>query len=65
MRSQPKQKKQTMSKYDKRKRLQRSNPKHKKTTSAKVLLTGAMQTIVHKKAPENLSTRPHISRYLL
>ena len=65
MRSQPKQKKQTMSQYDKRKQLQRPNPTRKKTTSAKVLLTGAMQTVVHKKSPENLSTRPHLSRYLL
>ncbi len=45
-RPQPKQKKQKKSRHDKRKRLQRRNPQRKKTTNAKVLLTGAIQTAV-------------------
>jgi hypothetical protein len=43
-RPQPKHKKQSKSQHDKRKRLQRPNPNRKKTTNAKVPLTGAMQT---------------------
>ena len=45
-RPQPKHKKQKKSQHDKRKRLERPNPKRKKTTDAKVPLTGAMQTAV-------------------
>lgn len=45
-RPQPKHKKQKKSQHDKRKRLQCPNPQRKKTTSAKVPLTGTMQTAV-------------------
>jgi hypothetical protein len=45
-RPQPKHKKQNKSRHDKRKRLQRPNPQRKRTTNAKVPLTGAMQTAV-------------------
>jgi hypothetical protein len=45
-RPQPKHKKQQKSQHDKRRRLQRPNPQRKKTTQAKVPLTGAMQTAV-------------------
>ena len=45
-RPQPQHKKQKTSQRDKRERLQRPNPKRKKTTNAKVPLTGAMQTAV-------------------
>lgn len=45
-RPQPKHKKQKKSQHDKRERLQRRNPQRKKTTHAKVPLTGAMQTAV-------------------
>ncbi len=45
-RRQPQHKKQKKSQHDKRKRLGRPNPKRKKTASAKVPLTGAMQTVV-------------------
>jgi hypothetical protein len=45
-RPQPKHKKQQKSRHDKRKRLQCPNPRRKKTTKAKVPLSGAMQTAV-------------------
>ena len=45
-RPQPKHKKKSKSRNDKRKRLERRNPKRKKTTNAKVPLTGAIQTAV-------------------
>jgi len=45
-RPQPKHKKQRKSQHDKRKRLQRRNPNRRKTTSAKVPLTCAMQGAV-------------------
>jgi hypothetical protein len=45
-RPQPKHKKQKKSRHDKRERLQRRNPDRKKTSNAKVPLTGAMQTAV-------------------
>lgn len=45
-RPQPKHKKQKKSQHDKRKRLQTPNPDRKKTTRAKVPLTGVMQTAV-------------------
>lgn len=45
-RPQPKHKKQKKSQHDKRKRLQRRNAQRRKTTGAKVPLTGAMQTAV-------------------
>ena len=45
-RPQPKHKKQKKSQHDKRKRLQTRNPDRKKTTNAKVPLTGVMQTAV-------------------
>jgi hypothetical protein len=45
-RPQPKHKKQKKSRHDKRERLQRANPDRKKTSKAKVPLTGAMQTAV-------------------
>ena len=45
-RPQPKHKKQKKSQHDKRKRLQRRNPKRKKTTHARVPLTGTIQTAV-------------------
>ena len=45
-RPQAKHKKQKKSQHDKRKRLQSRNPKRKRTTKAKVPLTGAMQTAV-------------------
>ncbi len=45
-RPQPKHKKQKKSQHDKRKRLQQPNPERKKTTKAKVPLTGAMRTAV-------------------
>lgn len=45
-RPQPKHKKSRNSQHDKRKRLERRNPDRKKTTKAKVPLTGAMQTAV-------------------
>jgi len=45
-RPQPKHKKQKKSQHDKRERLKRRNPQRKKTTHAKVPLTGAMQTSV-------------------
>ena len=45
-RPQPKHKRQRKSQHDKRERLQRPNPERKKTTKAKVPLTGAMQTAV-------------------
>ena len=45
-RPQPKHKKKSTSRHDKRKRLHRPNPKRKKTTNAKIPLTGAMRTAV-------------------
>jgi len=45
-RPQPKHKKNNKSQHDKRKRLERRNPKRKKTTHARVPLTGAIQTAV-------------------
>ena len=45
-RPQPKHKKKSKSQHDKRKRLRRPNPKRKKTTNAKIPLTGAMLTAV-------------------
>ena len=45
-RPQPKHKKKSKSRHDKCKRLQRPNPNRKKTTNAKVPLTGAMRTAV-------------------
>ena len=45
-RPQAKHKKHQQSQHDKRKRLQRRNPKRKRTTTAKVPLSGAMQTVV-------------------
>ena len=45
-RPQPKHKKHKKSQHDKRKRLQRRNPDRKRTTQAKVPLTGAMRTAV-------------------
>ena len=45
-RPQPQHKKQTKSRHDKRKRLQRPNPARQKTTRAKVPLAGAMQKAV-------------------
>jgi len=45
-RPQPKHKKQKKSQHDKRKRLQTPNPNRKKTTCARVPLTGAIQTAV-------------------
>ena len=45
-RPQPKHKKQVKSRHDKRNRLERRNPKRKKTTKAQVPLTGPMQTAV-------------------
>jgi hypothetical protein len=45
-RPQPKHKTGKKSQHDKRKRLERRNPNRKKTTQAKVPLTGAMQTMV-------------------
>lgn len=45
-RPQPQHKKQKKSQHDKRKRLQSRNPQRKKTTRAKVPLTGAMQKAV-------------------
>ena len=45
-RPQPKHKKQKKSQHDKRTRLQTPNPDRKRTTKAKVPLTGAMQTAV-------------------
>jgi hypothetical protein len=45
-RPQPKHKKQKKSQHDKRKRLERPNPRRRKTTNAKVPLAGAMQTAV-------------------
>jgi hypothetical protein len=45
-RLQPKHKKQKKSQHDKRKRLEHPNPNRKKTTKAKVPLTGAMQKAV-------------------
>jgi len=45
-RPQPKHKKSKKSRHDKRKRLQNHNPSRRKTTEAKVPLTGAMQTAV-------------------
>ncbi len=45
-RPKPKHKKQKSSQHDKRARLQRPNPSRKKTTNARVPLTGAMQTAV-------------------
>ena len=45
-RPQPKHKKHKKSQYDKRSRLQRPNPKRRKTTAAQVPLTGAMRTAV-------------------
>ena len=45
-RPQPKHKRQRKSQHDKRERLQHPNPERKKTTKAKVPLTGAMQTAV-------------------
>ena len=45
-RPQPQHKKQNKSQHDKRKRLQRRNSNRKKTTNAKVPLSGAMQTAV-------------------
>jgi len=47
-RPQPRHKKQTKSQHDKLKRLQRRNSKRKKTTKAKVPLTGAMQAAVSR-----------------
>jgi hypothetical protein len=45
-RRQPVHKKQTKSRHDKRERLQRPNPKRKKTTAARLPLTGAMESAV-------------------
>jgi hypothetical protein len=45
-RPQPKHKKQRKSQHDKRRRLERPNPKRKKTTDAKVPLAGAMRKAV-------------------
>jgi hypothetical protein len=45
-RPKPKHKKQKSSQHDKRERLQHPNPNRKKTTNARVPLTGAMQTAV-------------------
>ena len=45
-RPQPKHKKNKKSQHDKRRRLQRPNPERKKTSNAKVPLTGAMLTAV-------------------
>jgi hypothetical protein len=45
-RPQPEHKQQKKSRHDKRERLQRRNAKRKKTTKAKVPLTGAMQAVV-------------------
>ncbi len=45
-RPQPKHKNHKKSQYDKRSRLQRPNPKRRKTTAAQVPLTGAMRTAV-------------------
>ena len=45
-RPQAKHKKHQQSQHDKRKRLQRRNPKRKRTTTAQVPLSGAMQTVV-------------------
>ncbi len=45
-RPQPKHKKQQKSRHDKRERLQTPNPNRKKTTKAKVPLSGAIQTAV-------------------
>lgn len=45
-RPQPKHKKQKKSQHDRRKRLERRNPQRKKTTDAKVPLTGAMRKAV-------------------
>ena len=45
-RPQAKHKKHTKSQHDKRQRLQRLNPKRRKTTAAQVPLTGTMQTAV-------------------
>ena len=45
-RPQPQHKNHTKSRHDKRERLQRPNPKRRKTTHAKVPLSGAMQTAV-------------------
>jgi len=45
-RPQPKHKKKSKSRHDKRKRLERSNPNRKKTTNAKVPLTGVIRTAV-------------------
>jgi hypothetical protein len=45
-RPQPKHKKHKKSQHDKRQRLQSRNPKRKRTTAAKVPLTGAMQSAV-------------------
>ena len=45
-RPQPQHKKQKKSRHNKHKRLQRPNPKRKKTTKAKVPLSGAIQTAV-------------------
>ena len=45
-RPQPKHKRQKKSQHDKCRRLQRPNPKRKKTTNAKVPLTGALRTAV-------------------
>ena len=45
-RPQPKHKKHTKSRHDQRKRLERRNPKRKKTTKAKVPLTGPIQAAV-------------------
>lgn len=45
-RPQPKHKKQKKSQHDKRERLENSNPKRKKTSHARVPLTGVMRTIV-------------------
>ena len=45
-RPQPKHKKQKKSQHDKRRRLQSRNPQRKKTTHARVPLSGAIQTAV-------------------
>ena len=45
-RPQPQHKKQKKSRHDKRKRLRRANPRRKKTTNAKISLSGAMRTAV-------------------
>ena len=47
-RPQARHKKQSKSQHDKHKRLQRRNSKRKKTTKAKVALTGAMQAAVSR-----------------